>query len=172
MHAEKEPPVPRSAFAFLSFLSLSLAATTYAGPVTGRVVDPDGRAVAEARVLALGPGLTSTVTTNSRGEFTVTTPDAGRFELRVAADGFRAAPVTVDARRDPQDVGAIALVISAVSESLVVSAAQVEIPLSQASSSVTVITARRSPTGSSTPSPTRCAWSRDSRWSRPAAPGR
>lgn len=145
MHAEKESPVPnlrpRSVFPLVIF-SLVAPAVAYAGPVTGRVVDPDGRAVASARVLVIGEGTTATAITNSRGEFATTTADDGRFELRVAVEGFRAEPVTIVARREAQDVGAVALAVSAVSESLVVSAAQVEIPLSQASSSVTVITGK------------------------------
>src|SRR4029453_4570676 len=40
----------------------------------------------------------------------------------------------------PQEAGTIRLELSAVSESVLVSAAQVDVPLSQASSSVTVIT--------------------------------
>jgi outer membrane cobalamin receptor len=133
----------RSIFHCLSILVLSLctAGALYAGPVTGRVVDPEGRAVPGAQVFLLGNGasLRSTVS-NARGEFTLAGPDTGRYELRVALDGFRADSVTIDGSAEPRDVGAVKLEVSAVSESLVVSAAQVEIPLSQASSAVTVIT--------------------------------
>ncbi len=128
----------RSVLSFFSILSC-VCASAQAGPVRGRVVDPDGRAVQAAHVLVLGNGTPASVLTNERGEFSTATPDAGRFELRVAADGFRADPVAVEGRHEAQDIGAVRLAVSAVSESLVVSAAQVEIPLSQASSSVTVI---------------------------------
>ena len=113
-----------------------------AGPVAGRVVDPDNRPVARARVIAAGDGsfLRSTLT-DERGEFALDLPDDGTFELRVAADGFRAAPLAVKGAVDPRDLGAVRLSVSAISEEVVVSAAQVEIPLSRASSSVTVITA-------------------------------
>lgn len=133
----------RSTFHVLSvvFLSLCTAGALHAGPVTGRVVDPDGRAVPGVQVLLLGSGaaVRSTIS-NARGEFTLAAPDAGRYELRVAVDGFRAGSVAVDGSAQPRDVGPVKLEVSAVSESLVVSAAQVEIPLSQASSAVTVIT--------------------------------
>lgn len=129
---------PRSVLLFTLSLFVSLPAS--AGPLTGRVVDPDGRAVPSARVIVLGERTTTTLVTNARGEFSTVVADSGRFELRVAADGFHADPVQIDARHEPQDVGVLTLAISAVSESLVVSAAQVEIPLSQASSSVTVVT--------------------------------
>ena len=130
----------RSRSVLLFTLSLFVSPPVSAGPLTGRVVDPDGRAVPSARVIVLGERTTTTIVTNARGEFSTVVADSGRFELRVAADGFRADPVQIDARHEPQDVGTLTLAISAVSESLVVSAAQVEIPLSQASSSVTVVT--------------------------------
>lgn len=125
----------------VNLLAINLpAATASAGPLTGRVVDPDGRAVAGAQVLLLGGGATvRTTVTDPRGAFTIEAPDAGRFEVRVAADGFRADALTIDASTTPRDVGELRLQISAISESIVVSAAQVEIPLTQASSSVTVI---------------------------------
>jgi outer membrane cobalamin receptor len=108
--------------------------------VTGRVVDPDGRPVAAALVLLVGAAPVRSTTTNSRGEFTLTIPDSGRYELRVALEGFRADPVVVEASTTARDVGTLDLTVSAVSETLVVSAAQVEIPLSQSSSAVSVIT--------------------------------
>ena len=127
--------VPLSISAVL-FSSLS----AYAGPVTGRVVDPDGRPVAAARVLLVSAGLpVRDTTTNARGEFTVMAPDSGRYELRVASEGFRADPMEIDGSAAPRDVGALNLAVSALSETLVVSASQVEIPLSQASSAVSVI---------------------------------
>ena len=111
-----------------------------AGPVTGRIVDPDNRPVAGARVIASGGGLLRSELTNARGEFNVVLPDEGRFELRIAADGFRAEPVIVAGAVAARDIGELRLSVSAVSESIVVSAAQVEIPLSRAASTVTIIT--------------------------------
>ncbi len=126
-------------FAILFLITL-LAGSADAGPLTGRVVDPDGRAVAGARVLLLGPsGTIQTVITTAQGEFTLAAPDEGRFEVRVAADGFRADAVVFDGAPSPRDLGELRLQVSAIAESIVVSAAQVEIPLSQAASSVTVI---------------------------------
>ena len=131
----------RSIFHFLAAISLSTSTAVYAGPISGRVVDPDGRAVPGAEVLLSGDGAAlHTARSNARGEFVIVAPDSGRFELRVALDGFRADAVAVDGSAEGRDLGAVKLDISAVSESLVVSAAQVELPLSQASSAVTVIT--------------------------------
>lgn len=120
---------------------LLVAAVASAGPINGRVVDPDNRPVPSARVLLVaGDSPVRTVETDGRGEFTMLAPDTGRFELRVATDGFRADPVVYEASTAARDVGSIALAVSAVSETLVVSASQVEIPQSQAASVVSVIT--------------------------------
>ncbi|MEO8521880.1 MAG: TonB-dependent receptor [Acidobacteriota bacterium] len=126
----------------LHLASLTLAATAaHAGPLTGRVVDPDGRGVPGAQVILLtGGSVLRSTHSDPHGGFTLTAPDAGPLELRVAVDGFRAAVRALDGSPQPTAVGDVALGISAVSESLIVSAAQVEIPLSQASSAVTIIT--------------------------------
>ena len=143
MNTPRRSPV-RYPSRFISIFSLAAlvgATSAYAGPVNGRVVDPDGRPVATARVLLVGTGMpVRSTSTNAHGEFTLMAPDSGRYELRVAIDGFRAEPVVVEASATARDVGSLDLTVSAVSETLVVSASQVEIPLSQASSAVTVIT--------------------------------
>ncbi len=123
------------------FITLFTAAPALAGPITGKIVDPDGRAVAGAVIVLLdGTAIVSRGATDASGRFTLGAPDRGEYELRVAAEGFRAEPVRVTPSAGTRELGEIALHISAVSESLVVSAAQVEIPLSTTSSSVTVIT--------------------------------
>jgi outer membrane cobalamin receptor len=138
------------------FCSFALVGAVHAGsvtPVNGRVVDPSGRAVPGATVILSGDGhQLRSVVTDGAGEFTLEIPDSGEFELRVAAPGFRSEVVGVRPGSDPgqtraslgSDPGLTPLVIrlslSALTESVVVSAAQVEIPLSQAVSTVTVIT--------------------------------
>ena len=62
-------------------LAIFFSAGAYAGPVSGRVIDPDGRPVAAARVLLVGSGVPVRDTiTNERGEFTLKAPDSGRYE--------------------------------------------------------------------------------------------
>lgn len=120
---------------FFTFTSIAAAAT-----LTGRVVDPDGRAVPGATVIVTGNGGTLlTATTDSRGEFTVDAPDAPELRVRVALAGFRGEVTGVDGRQ-PHALGDIRLTVSAVTESVIVSAAQVEVPLSQAASTITVLT--------------------------------
>ncbi len=131
----------RSLFLFFFLFTIVSGGTwpAYAGPVTGRVLDPDGRPVANARVWIAGEGTLAQTTTDARGQFTLAAPDSCRCEVRASADGFRAEPVKLDATAAARDIGTISLAVSAIAESLVVSAAQVEIPLSRASSSITVL---------------------------------
>ena len=129
----------RLTLAFFSFLLISTAAD--AATVSGRVLDPDGRPVPGATILVVAEGQPLlTTTTNGRGEFTIDAPDGIRADVRVALAGFRSRTLTVDAT-EGRDLGEITLEIGAVSEGIVVSAAQVEIPLSEAAPSVTVLSA-------------------------------
>ena len=127
-------------FLFTLLLSAAVAAGPLDEPLSGRVVDPDGRPVAGARVLVTGAGLPlQSAMTDDGGQFTIASIPEGRITVRVAAEGFSAAARDVEVSAGARDVGTIALSISALSESIVVSASHVEIPLSQATSSVTVI---------------------------------
>jgi outer membrane cobalamin receptor len=111
-------------------------------PITGRVLDPDGRPAPGATVILSADGtLLSTTVTDSAGRFDIEAPARRGLEVRIALAGFRAAPLDIDtAAGAAADLGDIHLAVSAISESVVVSAAQVEIPLSRTPSSVTVIT--------------------------------
>jgi outer membrane cobalamin receptor len=136
---KRRPVKVRPVFLFLTAIFF-FSTSVLAGPVTGRVVDPDGRPVAGATVMLVGGAAPlRTAVTNARGEFTIASPDDGRYELRVAAEGFRAEPVPVEATSGSRDLGEVRVAVSAVTESVVVSAAQVETPLSQAAASVTVV---------------------------------
>jgi vitamin B12 transporter len=132
----------RTSVVFTVF-SLIFAARVDAAFVEGRVVDPESRAVPGAQIVVVcGSSIAASAVTDADGRFR-TSDVAGHCELRVALDGFAAQPVALDlnAGAETRDAGIIRLALSAVSESVVVSAAQVDVPLSQASSSVTVITA-------------------------------
>ena len=128
---------------FFTALSLILIARADASIVEGRVGDPESRAAPGAQVVIVcGSSVAASAITDAEGRFK-TSDVAGRCELRVALDGFAAAPVALDltAGGAPRDAGTVRLQLSAVSESIVVSAAQVDVPLSQASSSVTIVAA-------------------------------
>ena len=126
--------------AFATFLILASMGLAAAAPITGRVVDEDGRPVPGARVF-VSSGATATVSaeTDSDGRFTLHPVGEGRATVRVALDGFRAEAVTIDSTASPRDLGTLTLTVSAISEAIVVSANQVELPLSEVASSVTVI---------------------------------
>jgi hypothetical protein len=91
-------------------------------------------------VLKGGATVVVRTSTDTTGHFALAVPDDAEYELKIAREGFRAKPVAISNAAGGRNLGVIALEISAVAESLVVSAAQVEIPLSTTSSSVTVLT--------------------------------
>ena len=111
------------------------------GPLSGRIVDPDGRPIAGANVLVTsGATLVRSVATGADGTFTIPAVPERELTVRVAAPGFTAPPLQVHPARTTGDLGTIRLSIGALSEAVVVSAAQAEIPLTQAASSVTILT--------------------------------
>jgi len=124
-----------SAFVFL-FTVTSAAADV----VRGRVTDPSGRPLDRAQVLIVSGGsVIATVTADRDGKFGPVTLPPGDYDVLASAPGFRlpARRVTV-AKEGTIDVE-LKLEIAAVHESVVVSAAQTDRPLSRVTDSVTVI---------------------------------
>jgi outer membrane cobalamin receptor len=118
------------------------AVTPQATPasVRGTVTDPAGARVPRARVVLAGAlSVIATTDTSAEGEFAIDRVAPGRYEIRVAAEGFRTDPIVVVAMAGETARVAVELHVSAVAESVVVSAAQVELPLGRAADSVTVI---------------------------------
>jgi outer membrane cobalamin receptor len=116
------------------------AAAQGPGPrLDGRVVDPDGRPVAGARVVLSGAAAAPVAAlTDEDGRYAIALPAPGTMVVRASAPGLvgDAQRVVIDANGRSLD---LTLRVSAVSETLVVTAAQVEVPLSQTADSVTVI---------------------------------
>jgi outer membrane cobalamin receptor len=130
--------LPHFVSAFLLLCAIPRAAS--AATISGTVTDPDRRPMRDVRIVAsLSDLAVATATTNAEGRFTIEGLPAGEFTLLALRDGFRAVPsrVTVGVA-DERDV-TISMAISAVSEALVVSASQVDVPLSRTTDSVTVI---------------------------------
>jgi outer membrane cobalamin receptor len=125
-------------------LLLALASSASAraqSPLAGRIVDPQGQPVAGATVVAVGPtsAPVSTVT-DAQGRFAFSALADGRYEVTAAAPGM-----TGEVRGIiPGTAGVIEipLRLAAVSETLVVSASQIDQPLSRTADSVTIITGR------------------------------
>ena len=141
MHVPARRFLSVSFFLLVSWLAVGPAATAFAaGTVSGQVVDPDGRPISGARVLlSSGDLLMRSTVTDSDGRFSVESPDADRAAIRIAAEGFSGQVIPVNAPANA-DLGTIRLSIGAISESIVVSSSQIELPLTQVGSSVTIIT--------------------------------
>jgi len=122
---------------FVLFLTTPLNAAT----VKGTIVDPDGRPVSHARIVVTGamPGAIERHTAED-GAFDVTDLPEGRYQLRVMVDGFTADAESIDVAAAEVRELRVQLRVSAMSESLIVSAAQVDLPISEAAASVTVLT--------------------------------
>lgn len=128
------------------FLVLAVAAAcatpALAETLRGRVLDPQQRPVGSADVIIVthpGGHLAASAKTGDDGRFgPVSLPD-GRYDVLVAAPGLRAAPHAVSLAPGTNANVQIHLDVAAVSESIVVSAAQVDTPLSRVTDSVTVI---------------------------------
>lgn len=124
----------------LLILAVLMVQPTGAATLRGVVRDPDGRAVPGARIIISGARPDAAeLTSDADGRFEWPALPAGRHDVRVIVDGFTADPLTVEATATSSHELDITLRVSAVSESLVVSAAHVDLPLSQAAAAITVV---------------------------------
>jgi outer membrane cobalamin receptor len=120
-------------------LPLALAAPFAAGPLSGRVVDPQARPVAGATVVAVGATSAPLSTkTDADGRFTFAGLTDGAYDLTATAPGLLGDAHASVGGSDAASVE-IALRVSAMNETLVVSAAQIDQPLSRTADSVTII---------------------------------
>lgn len=131
----------RSPFAIAACLLL-LARSASAATLEGQITDPDGRGVAGVQVIVSNTlGAVAAAVTRADGTYEIPQISAGRYEVRVVADGFQAEPVNVTLTGDEGRDVSVRLRVSAIAESIVVSASQVDVPLSRVPDSVTVVTA-------------------------------
>jgi outer membrane cobalamin receptor len=131
------PAVRTLSFALASWFGT--AATASPATIAGVVRDPERRPVARATVLVESGALVRSGTTGDEGRFVFDSLPAGRYRVWVARDGFRAVPRAVLVGADETADVDLLLQVSAVSETVVVSASQIEAPLSIAPASVTVV---------------------------------
>lgn len=125
---------------FVALAIVMFARPAFADAVRGRVVDPDDRAVAGATVLIVsGARVVESTKTDADGQYGPITVPAGTYDVLVSAPGLKADPKTIDVKPGGTITADVKLTLSAVSESVVVSAAQVETPLSRTPDSVTII---------------------------------
>ena len=131
---------PARTLLVLSFVILhSLAALAGSSSLSGRVVDPNSRPVAGAEVIVSGPTAAPLRTrTSADGRFEVATLEVGRYTVVVTAPGLVGDAQSIDVATTPVQLN-VTLRLSALNETLVVSASQVDQPLSRTPDSVTVI---------------------------------
>ena len=128
-------------FVFTLFTFLTLARAASAATLTGTVTDPNGRGVPAVRVIVTSAiGTVATATTGEDGAYEITRLPAGPYSVLVAIDGFQAVPRHVSVAADERVDVSLRLRVSAISESIVVTASQVDVPLSRTAASVSVVT--------------------------------
>ncbi|HEX8030571.1 MAG TPA: TonB-dependent receptor [Vicinamibacterales bacterium] len=129
-------------FSFFLFpSSFSTSSAAFAAGLSGRVVDPDGRAVANAEVIISGATATPLrARTGADGKFDLASLAAGRYTVIASAAGLVSDAIAINVTT--ATTLEIALHLSAVNETMVVSAAQIDQPLSRTPDSVTVIDGR------------------------------
>lgn len=124
----------------LSLLLIAWAAAAHADTLRGRVLDPHQRPVADAVVIVMrGAAVVTTVRSDADGAFGPVTLSPGAYEVTAGAPGLRSTARDVRIVAGAPSELTIVLAIAAVGESVVVSAAQVDTPLSQVTDAVTVI---------------------------------
>ena len=133
--------VSRVHFLFVLLTSLLVidAPVATAGSLRGVVVDPDDRPVAGAEVRVIGPTGVRSTRTGDDGHFEVVDLRPSTYQVIVEADGLGGPAQQVQVRDEDTGQIRIALGVGPVSESVVVSASQVEMPLSAAPASVSVV---------------------------------
>ncbi|MGH9387764.1 MAG: TonB-dependent receptor [Vicinamibacterales bacterium] len=134
----------RTFFLFcLLALSGRASASTSSAQLEGRVLDPDGRPVPRAEVIiATTASLPQRIVADSDGRFSVSGLAAGHYEVSASAPGLVADPIGIDLADGANASTDLSLRVSAVTEALVVSASQIDQPLSRTPDSVTVIAGR------------------------------
>jgi hypothetical protein len=133
-------PHPRTFSLLLVFLFMfSLVASAQTAGLSGRVTDPDGRTVANAEVIVTGP-LASPLRarTDGSGTFTIADVPPGTYHVIATAPGLVSDPLAIEIGDAPATAD-LRLRLTAVAETLVVSASQIDQPLSRTPDSVTVI---------------------------------
>jgi outer membrane cobalamin receptor len=107
----------------------------------GRVLDPQGRPVEGASVLAIGlTSMPAAGTTDVDGRFRLEGLPDGQYDVWVSAPGLAGEARGVSLSATAPLV--ITLRVSAVAETLVVTASQIDQPLSRTADSVTIVTGR------------------------------
>src|SRR5687767_4465748 len=132
-------PRPRTrgitSISFVICYSLFVISPALAQAVRGTVFDPERRPVGNADIIVTGPAAPIRLKSAADGSFTVPALGSGRYYISAHAPGLSADAVPLDNAQDIE----LVLRLNAINESLVVSAAQIDQPLSRTPDSVTVL---------------------------------
>jgi outer membrane cobalamin receptor len=127
------------AFACALVLVFAAAPPANAATLSGIVVDPHGAPVPSVRVVVIGPLGATTVATDASGRFEVRDLAAATYRVLAQAEGWTAGSVSCElGSTDARDLE-IPLAVAGLSESVVVSASQVEVASADAPASLTVV---------------------------------
>jgi outer membrane cobalamin receptor len=127
----------------LSIASPADAAEEVAASLSGAVVDPDGQGVPRASIVLETPaGVLRTASSDDGGRFVLQDLAAGAYTLRVTYTGLLADPLTVSLGAGERRDVRIPMRLSAISDTVLVSAAQTETTVASAPASVTVFADR------------------------------
>jgi outer membrane cobalamin receptor len=122
-------------------LCLLISQPAEADSLRGRVIAPSGDPVTSAEVVVLrGQAVVSSARTAVDGGYGPLTIGPGTYHVVVVAPGLRLTPTTVTIEPGTPATLDLRLSMAAIQESVLVSAAQIDVPLSRTSSSTTVVT--------------------------------
>lgn len=125
---------------FVFIFIVATIATADAAVLAGTVLDPDGRAVSNARiVVSTQLGAVAETYTGPAGEYEFPSLAVGRYVVQVIADGFQTPLTQINLSESGRRDVTVQLRVSAITESVVVSASQVEVARASAPASITVI---------------------------------
>jgi vitamin B12 transporter len=123
-------------------LSLPFCYAQLQSNLRGRITDPVGRVVPDAKVTLLQNGKEIVqVKSDSQGSFEFAVPDAGRYDIQVESPGFAAqtVPSIFVAGGKTTELPAVTLSIGPITQQVVVSATGTPVPDTQVGASVSVI---------------------------------
>lgn len=135
--------VSYAAVVLLLFLLAAVPATAQSQNILkGKITDPQGQSVANAKVVALQNGKeVANTTSDAQGSFALRVPAAGRYDVQVNAQGFASFVVrlVLVGAGKTTEIPPMTLAIGPLIQNVVVSATGTAVPAGQVGASVSVI---------------------------------